>query len=141
MARKERAIQVMDVTQSAGTTGITYPATSAGATYTNCVYIGDAILGGSGLSVWAVAEGGQTSANARLSLEQSFRLPEVEGSASPLFVTLQTLNITALNTWAYVALVSASTQFLTPYLRVRLTSTTTANAGTVTIKVLKQVEG
>jgi len=137
MARNETAVKIINVGYSAGSINIPLPTTNT--VFTDSVYIGDCL--NREIGAGAILNGILSSANTIVTLEQAYGLPVVEGSADALYVAVQTINITAVGTWNYVALLSSNVNAVTPYIRFKVTSVTTNTSSTVNIKLCKQVSG
>jgi hypothetical protein len=155
MARKETGITVTNVAHNGFVTtttgyanvtvsnGMVYiPLPTANTVYTDSIYIGDNMLL-SNIGMASILNGVQGSASVIITMEEGWRKPNLEGSADPVYVALQTQTITAVATWNYTALLSASNAAIVPYIRFKLgpTASSINTSSTVNIVVMEQVSG
>jgi hypothetical protein len=143
MARQEANVVLVNATYSSNaatvSNGLVYiPLPTTNTVFTDVIYIGDCNQRFLGAGV--ILNGILSSANCIVTLEQSYSLPAIP-TENATFVAVQTVNITAVNTWNYVALLSATNAAITPYIRFKVASVTTSTSATVNIKVAKQVNG
>lgn len=137
MARKETGIVVVSAVCSGSTVNLPLPSTNT--VWTDSIKIDDTYSRNIGAA--CILNGVLDSANAIVTAEQSFESPAVEGSAHASYVAVQTVNITAVGTWNYVALMSGAIHAIWPYIRFKVASVTTNTSSTVNIKVSRQVSG
>lgn len=143
MARQEREIRIMNVTDSSGTTAIALTTPTA-AVYTKAVYVGDAVSADIGYKIDRSAV--TSSASATLVMEISHQLPDVEYSASPLYaipVGMSAAVITMITTnWSYLPMFSSAALKMNPkYVRFLIQGKGTNSESIVTVNINKQVEG
>lgn len=143
MARKERGISTMNATDSSGTTSISL-ATPASLAYTKTIYIGDATSADIGYKIDRAAA--TSSAAATLVMQVGYQSPDVEYSASSLYVTpvgMSAAVVTCVTTnWSFLPMFTSAALKMNPvYVRFLVQAKATNSQSIVTINVLKQVEG
>jgi hypothetical protein len=146
MAKKETAVEVINVGYSSGASAV-FTLNTATAIYSDSFYLGDASLGtniNSPINVGVTfASGVQGSVNVICFLEQSWRRPVVEGSFDATYVSASynTVNHSAVGTWSYAALNTAAASVLLPYGRFRVQGATINTSSTVSLVLSKKVSG